>query len=239
MLNLYITSTIRGEGKTFVTAGIAATLQSLGYRTSVYKPFQTGGIVKNGFTQSPDLTYIKTIDPYINTDFSYIFKSDSEPLIASENENNPISLDQILNDYGKISENYDCTIVDGDSGILSPIAPSLNNADIIKKLQIPLLFVISPSKNSVNNTLLSILATEEKGLKINGVVVNNIKENENQADVTSLIRIIEEYTDAKVLGLIPNLGKSVQPQDLITGILNGIDIESIFNVKIEKLGFGS
>ena len=25
------------------------------------------------------------------------------------------------------------------------------------------------------------------------------------------------------------------PEDLITGILNGIDIESVFNVKIEKL----
>ena len=61
MLNLYITSTEKRQGKTFLTAGIAATMQSLGYTTSVYKPIQTSGKEINGFMQSPDLTFIKTI----------------------------------------------------------------------------------------------------------------------------------------------------------------------------------
>ena len=90
MLNLYITSNNKGDGKTFVTAGLAATMQSLGYATSVYKPIQTSGKVINGFTQSPDLTFIKAIDPYINTHFSYLYKINAEPLIASEIENNQI-----------------------------------------------------------------------------------------------------------------------------------------------------
>ena len=57
MLNLYITSTQKKEGKTFLTAGLSATMQSLGYSTCVYKPIQTCGIEINGFTQSPDLTF--------------------------------------------------------------------------------------------------------------------------------------------------------------------------------------
>ena len=36
---------------------------------------------------------------------------------------------------------------------------------------------------------------------------------------------------------MPNLGVKVRPEELITGILNGIDIESVFKVKIEKLEF--
>ena len=75
MLSLYITSANRKEGKTFLTAGLAATMQSLGYSTCVYKPIQTAGIEINGFMQSPDLTYVKTVDPYIDTHFSYLFKS--------------------------------------------------------------------------------------------------------------------------------------------------------------------
>ena len=39
------------------------------------------------------------------------------------------------------------------------------------------------------------------------------------------------------MGLIPHIGEKINPEDLITGILNGIDIESIFKVKIEKLEF--
>ena len=116
MLNLYITSGNKKDGKTFLTAGLAATMQSLGYNTSVYKPIQTCGIEINGFTQSPDLTYIKTVDPYINTYFSYIFKSKSEPLIAAEAENEFIDIENIHNEYNRIAYSSDCTIIDGDRG---------------------------------------------------------------------------------------------------------------------------
>ena len=47
--------------------------------------------------------------------------------------------------------------------------------------------------------------------------------------------MVEEYTNVKILGLIPNLGVKPAPEELITAILNGVDIESVFNVKIEKL----
>lgn len=132
MLNLYITSSNRREGKTFLTAGLAATMQSLGYSTTVYKPIQTNGIERNGFMQSPDLTYVKTIDPYINTHFSYLYKSDLEPLIASELENEPIDIELISREYGRISSTSDCTLLDGDCGILSPIAPAVQTADLVK-----------------------------------------------------------------------------------------------------------
>ena len=209
MLNLYITSSNRKEGKTFLTAGLAATMQSLGYSTSVYKPIQTAGIERNGFMQSPDLTYVKTIDPYINTHFSYLFKSNLEPLIASELENEPIEIELILKEYAKISAMGDSTILDGDGGLLSPIAPAVQTADLVKKLQIPLLFV--------------------------GVVINNITDDCPKHLLNAIPRVIEEYTNVKILGLISHLEGKFSPEDLITGILNGVDIESIFNVKIEKL----
>lgn len=235
MLNLYITSSNRKEGKTFLTAGLAATMQSLGYSTSVYKPIQTCGIERSGFMQSPDLTYVKTIDPYINTHFSYLFKSNLEPLIASELENEPIDIELIAKEYARISAIGDCTILDGDCGLLSPIAPVVQTADLVKKLQIPLLFVVTPREDSINDTLLSIYTAQEKGLDIRGVVINNITEDCPKHLLNAIPRVIEEYTNVKILGLIPHIEGKLSPEDLITGVLNGVDIESIFNVKIEKL----
>lgn len=237
MLNLYITAANKGDGKTFLSAGIAATMQSLGYITSVYKPVQTSGIEINGFMQSPDLTFIKSVDPYINTHFSYLFKSAAEPLIASETENEPISMDLINNDYQRIIMNSDCTVIDGDYGLLSPIGPSLQNIDMIKRLQTPVLFVVSPRNDAINDTLLSIYTAEERGIDIRGVVINNIEEDCSKSLLTSITRVIEEYSNVKIMGLIPHIGEKINPEDLITGILNGIDIESIFKVKIEKLEF--
>ena len=235
MLNVYVTSANRGEGKTFVTAGLAATMQSLGYSTTVYKPIQTAGIEINGFMQSPDLTVIKSVDPYINTHFSYLYKTDSEPLVASEIENDPIDIELISNEYSRIITSSDCTILDGDRGLLSPLAMSAQNIDLIKRLQIPLLYVISPLQDSINNTLLSINTAQERGINIRGVVINNITNDCSKEKLTSITRIIEEYSNATILGLLPNIGKTIVPEDLIMATLNGIDIENVFNVKIEKL----
>ncbi len=235
MLNLYVTSSNRKEGKTFITAGIAATMQSLGYSTCVYKPVQTAGIEINGFMQSPDLTYIKTIDPYIDTHFSYLFKSNLEPLIASELENEPIDIDLINSEYNRITAMSECTIIDGDCGIMSPLAAGVQTADMVKHLQVPLLFVVTPRDDSINDTLLSIYTAQEKGIDIRGVIINNITEDCPKNLLTAIPRVIEEYTNIKILGLVPHLESGFSPEDLITGILNGIDIESVFNVKIEKL----
>ena len=235
MTSIYISSGHKKDGKTFLTAGLAATMQSLGYKTSVYKPIQTAGIEINGFTQSPDLTYIKTIDPYINTYFSYIFKSKSIPLIAAENENEFIDIDFIHNEFDKIIENSDCTILDGDNGLLAPIAQSLQTIDLIRKLQIPVLFVITPNEDSINDTLLSIYTAQERGIEVRGVIINNIQEDCSAEILTSITRVVEEYSNVKILGLLPNMGNKVKPEELITGILNGIDIESVFKLKIEKL----
>ena len=235
MLNLYITSTEKKCGKTFITAGIAATMQSLGYSTTVYKPIQTSGIEINGFMQSPDLTFIKTIDPYINTHFSYLYKEHSEPVIASEMDNELIDIDYINKEYKRIIAMSECTLIDGDSGILSPIAPNTMTADLIRKLAIPTLIITTPNENSVNNTLMTINTAIEKGIEVRGVIINNISEDCSKPLLTSITRIVEEYTNVKILGLIPRLQSKSSPEDLITAILNGIDIESIFNVKIEKL----
>ena len=128
-----------------------------------------------------------------------------------------------------------CTIVDGDSGLLSPLAPSVQAVDMVRRLQLPILFVISPRENAINNTLTSIYTALEKGLEIRGVVLNNIMEDCSKQLLTATTRIIEEYTNVNILGLVPNIGSRIKPEDLITGILNGIDIESVFKMKIEKL----
>lgn len=235
MLNLYVTSTKRKSGKTFISTGLAATMQSLGYSVSVYKPIQTCGIERNGFMQSPDLTYVKSVDPYINTHFTYLYKSNYEPLIAAENEDNPIDIEFINSEYRKISSASDCTVIDGDNGILSPIAPMLYNIDIIKKLKLPVLLVTNSDEDTINDALLSINFLSQSNIDIRGVIINNIYADCDKTLLTSVPRIIEEYTNAKVLGLVENIGTKVTPQDLITSMLNGIDIESVFDVKIEKL----
>ena len=72
MLQLFITGVKPNSGKTFVTAGLAATMQSLGYSSAVYLPVQTGAVENGGYIQAPDLVYVKNIDENIKTYCSYL-----------------------------------------------------------------------------------------------------------------------------------------------------------------------
>ena len=49
MPDLFVTGVDEYSDRIFVTAGLAATMQSLGYSTGVYKPVDIGAVEKNGF----------------------------------------------------------------------------------------------------------------------------------------------------------------------------------------------
>lgn len=237
MLELFVSGSEKNSGKTFVTAGLAATMQSLGYSTCVYKPVQTGAIEKNGFIQAPDLAFVKFIDPYIKTYFSYLLKNDAIPLISAELENVSINKEVILQDYASIRRDFECTLVDGTMGLATPLADDFLEQDLVKMLQLPVLLIVSPTENSVNNTLANINQATSSGVKIRGVIINDCPEVIHDLNIKSMPKLIEKYTDTKILGVMPHIEnlKKINPNDLISNVLTGIDIESVFDVKIAKL----
>lgn len=238
MLNIFITGTGSNVGKTFITAGIAATMQSLGYSTCVYKPVQTGSTKKNGFGQSRDLLFVKNIDPYIEIHSSYVLKEQAPPVIAAEAEGVLIDRNFIKKGYDLVAKDHDCLITEGTGGIMTPLARDFLVSDMIKTLDLPTVIVVKPEAGMINQTLLAINHAEAKGIKIRGVIINNFSQSAAEdAEVKSAFRLIEEYSDAKILGVIGSFKKPnrISPSGLITEIINGIDIEGVFDVKIEKL----
>ena len=122
---------------------------------------------------------------------------------------------------------------------MSPIATGYTTLDLLKILKIPMLLVISPSAEAINNALLILNLAKEKGVEIRGAIINNIPEFTDSPKITSIPRLIEEYSDAKILGIVNRMEDKFNPNELITSILNGIDIESVFGIKIAKLDLGS
>ena len=237
MLQLFITGVKPNSGKTFVTAGLAATMQSLGYSSAVYLPVQTGAVENGGYIQAPDLVYVKNIDENIKTYCSYLLKSTDLPLFAAAAEEVLIEKDIIFEDYLSISEKYECFIVNGLSGLSTPLSKNFLEEDLIKMLDIPLLLVASPLDSSFNDILLTINNAQSKNIKLRGIILNDCPFKTGDVNLKNLPRMIEEYADTRVLGIIPHIHdmRKFKPEDLITSILTGVDIESVFDVKIAKL----
>jgi len=237
MLQLFITGVKPNSGKTFVTAGLAATMQSLGYDSAVYLPVQTGAIENSGYIQAPDLVYIKKADSNIKTYCSYLLKSTDLPLFAAAAEEILIEKDIIFEDYLSISEKYECFIVNGICGLSTPLGKNFLEEDLIKALDIPLLIVASPLESSFNDILLTINNAVSKNIRLRGIILNDCPFSTGDVNIKNLPRMIEEYSDARVLGIIPHIHdmRKFKPEDLISAILTGVDIESVFDVKIAKL----
>ncbi len=235
MLDLFVTGADEYSDKIFVTAGLAATMQSLGYSAGVYKPVDAGAIEKNGFIQSLDLAFVKFVDPYIKTYFSYLLKNKSAPILSAAAENIVIEKNVILADFQKIQDINECLLVEGSFGLASPLGRNFLEEDMVKMLDIPLLLVVSAKAANINNILLTINHASETGINLRGVILSNYPQTCDDVNIKLMPRLIEEYTNAKVLGILPEFDKNLNPNDLITEILNGVDVEGVFNVRIAKL----
>ncbi len=236
MNNIYITSIDESGGKTIISAGIAAVMQSLGYKAGVYKPVQTGAIDKEKFLVSPDLTFVKILDPYITTHSTFMMKTKAEPVIASEIDKTDININDIIKDYNILSKKTDTLLVEAAGGFMTPLTESLFEYQIPLSLNLPVVIIVNPSINAVSRYLSELNTAKTLGLDVLGVIINKFSVFSDNIEIKTFPTLIEKYSDVKVLGLIRNFkGKSVKTNILINEILNGIELETLFNMKIPKL----
>ena len=232
-MNLFVISDKQGSGKTFIISGIAATMQSLGYSVGYYKPVQTGAIKQSGFLHSDDVTYIKKIDPNLNTSVSYVFETSALPILAAKNENTEIQPQVILKDFLTLRKKSDIVLIEGYSGLVTPISENIDTIDLIKAMQASLLIVVEPSRDVLEKTLLLIHYARHAGLKICGVILNKFLVS-NDLNTKNLASMIEMYSEVPVVGIV-KYQTDIAPSELIDNTLHTIDIETIFGMSIPKL----
>lgn len=231
MLELFITGVDQNSDKIFVTAGLTALMQSLGYSSGVYKPVEVGVSVKDGFVQSPDLAFVKYVDSYVKTYFSYLLKENMPPLLAAAAEEISIEKNTIQADFQKIQNVNEVLIVEGVSGLGAPLNKNFLEEDMIKMFNIPLVLVAQ--NQTIDSILLSINHAKDLGIEVRGVIL--IDYSNDNINLKLMPKLIKEYTNVEILGTLPHFEKNINPNDLINEILNGINIEKVFNISIPKL----
>ena len=165
-MNIFVTGTDTDVGKTFVSAALAALMQSLGYKTGVYKPFQSGAEEKNGFLMAPDLAYVKKIDAFVDTACTYLMKPATAPSLAAEIDKISIDMSVIARDYKTLNDKCELVITEGAGGLCVPVAPRLLTSDIVKFLNLPLVIVARPDLGTINHTLLTINYAKEQNINV-------------------------------------------------------------------------
>ena len=236
-MNIFLTGTTSHIGKTFVAAALASVMQSLSYKTAVYKPVQLGAYEQNTFMVAPDMNFVKKIDPYIATETTYMLKSTMAPVIAAELEEVKINPKVIKKDFSVLSTKYDTILVEGTGGLLTPIAPRFTMANLVNMLNLPVVIITKPDEETVNSTILAANHANAMGIKVNGIIINRYPEDNEDMAIKTIPRLFEEYTDTSVIGIIKDITSEYEMNagSIIDNVLNGVDLEKVFDIKIPKL----
>ncbi len=203
---IFITATDTEVGKTVISFLLAACLKRKKIKVGVMKPVASGSyddakFLKKASGADDDL---KTINPIY-------FKKPLAPLSASRIEKKKIDLNKIFKAYNHLAKKYDFLIVEGIGGILVPLKPNFLVADLIKKLNLPVIIVARPNLGTINHTLLTVNAAKNYGLKIKGIIINYAQKpasiyKKRLAEKTAP-NIIEEISGISILGIVPFFDK--------------------------------
>ncbi|RNJ80348.1 MAG: dethiobiotin synthase [Nitrosopumilus sp. B06] len=204
MESLFVTGTDTDIGKTYVTAGLAATFYNMGIDVGVMKPFAAGTAQKSGF-KSKDAEILARAahadDPeiLINPQF---FPIPASPYTAWQNLHIEPKIDTVLSSFERLAEIHQMILVEGMGGIMTPIRKDYFVADMIRDMGIPAVIVTSSRIGTINHTILTVDTCKRYAIPIKGIIINN---HDGGYDTGELERDLHSLLGVPVLGVIPSI----------------------------------
>lgn len=178
-MQIFISGTDTNIGKTIICSWLCV---HTGY--SYFKPIQTGT------SQGSDSGLVHELSGANIHSEQFLYKDPVSPHLASKLVNEKIDLTKI------ILPQATNLIVEGAGGVLVPVNENYLMVDLIKQLKIPVIIVTSSRLGTINHTLLTIESLNKRNIKLLGVIINGIYNQDNT-------HAIEFYGNTKVLAQIP------------------------------------
>lgn len=197
-MNFFVTGTDTDVGKSYICKHLAKEFIKLGKKTGYLKPFQSG--LEEGI--DPDAKQIEIIAKGVIAKSTYITKTPCTPYISSQIDNVDYNLEKVKQDYAKLANACDVTIVEGSGGLYVPVKENILMSDVIKFLNLPTLIVARPNLGTINHTLMTIKCAQSEGIKILGVVISNYPQTTNDPVILRAQEMIEKYCNTKVIDII-------------------------------------
>jgi dethiobiotin synthetase len=187
---IFITGTGTNIGKTLFSSMLMAKYaRHFGLR--YWKPVQTGALNDSDLLKVKKLTGLQD-KFFMETD--YHFLKPASPHYAGELEFKSVDTIRLAEKF--VTQMSEPTIIEGAGGLLVPLNSSTMMVDILKKSRIPVILVSSPELGTINQTLLSIEAMQNRDIPIHGFYMLGEKNELSRNNIFT----IQEFSGVKCLG---------------------------------------
>ena len=192
-MNLFITATDTGAGKTFVTSLLLRGLRKAGLDTVAMKPLCCGDrddaeVLLKAAGNSLDLNDVNPV----------WLRTPAAPYTAAMIENRNIDLDLIRRTFARLRRTYRSLLVEGVGGWLVPIRRDYFVSDLAADLGLPVAVVVPNKLGALNHALLTVRNIQSRGLQCAGVIWNNADACGDAASTTNK-SVLEDLLDVPVL----------------------------------------
>jgi dethiobiotin synthetase len=214
---LFITGTDTGVGKTMITALLGKAFKDKGLNIGVLKPIATGCVKIGDELVSEDAVFLKE---YIGLKSSLEeicpikYELPVSPLAAQMETQKEFNSRSIFEHLKKMEQKYEFIFVEGIGGLMVPLKHKYYVLDLIKEIRYPVIIVAKPNLGTLNHTLLTILQLKAKEIDIIGMIINHSQECSDDVSVKTNIKILEQETGVKVLGVVPYM-KNINKDTLV------------------------
>ena len=194
-MNLFLTGTDTGVGKTYVASLLVRALRKKGIDAVGMKPLCCGDRTDAEalYEASAGAAELSDINPVW-------FRTPAAPYTASVIENRLIDLDLIREAFQRLRSHHEAVIVEGVGGWMVPITREYMVSDLAAEFGLPVGVVVSNRLGAINHTLLTLQAIQAKGLRCAGVILNGIASTAGEEIPTATNRgILETLMEAPVL----------------------------------------
>jgi dethiobiotin synthetase len=207
VIELFVTGTDTGAGKTTVSCALLAAARARGLRTRAMKPIETGCEADLAADAAAlEIAATGDTDTLSSLSVVYRFAAPLAPAVAAEHEGRAIELGPILHAADRVRALApDLFLVEGAGGLLVPITDSLDMADLAAALGLPLLVVARDGLGTINHTLLTLAAAASRGRPVLAVILTATTPGTSERDAARNALEIERRGRIPVLGRLPHL----------------------------------
>jgi dethiobiotin synthetase len=203
---LFITGTDTGVGKTVVTGAVARILARAGRAVGVFKPIATGCRRRREGLVSQDAEFLswcadsRCLLEQVNP---VRYREPLSPYAAVLRTKNPIDWQEIQLSYSNIVRENEFILVEGIGGVYVPLETDYYVLDLMADMALAVVVVARATLGTINHTLLTVRACQNRGLRVAGIVLNGYDPDKADLAQETNAQILNELSGVGILTVIP------------------------------------
>ncbi len=185
--SVYVTGTDTGIGKSVASASLLHALRARGLRAVGMKPVASGCThTPAGWHNDDALLLQAASEP--RPDYAdvnpYALPNPLAPELAAADAGVTLSLAPILAAHARLAAQADAVVVEGVGGWSAPLSATLDQVDLVRALDLPVVLVVGLRLGCINHARLSARAIAADGARLIGWIGNDIDPAMDRCDDT-------------------------------------------------------